>query len=144
MSFFIDADEIKSPRSTRKDTFDSLQVGMTNPSLKQQTDRIPSISFSDDGQRTIQSPSSIGQFHHSPEALPSANSAMRSNQTVDTSSSILKHNHTTQNILTVVPVIPIRSSPALRIWKQGLSIVCFLLIPNFDLIMYRIKSFVAN
>jgi hypothetical protein len=125
MCLFLDIDEIKKRHSTMKNTLNSLQVGMTNPSPKSQIRRFPShlpnVSFSDDEQRTVQS---IGRLHNSPKLLPSPNPAMRRNHIIHTPSPSLKHNQTIQNILNAVSITPIQSSPTLHIREKGLSIVC--------------------
>jgi len=97
-----------------KDIFNSLQVGMTNPSPKRTrriTTHLSNVSFSDDEQLVAQSSSSssVKRLHHS------RNLALKRNHVVHTPSSILKHN---RNILNAIP-----NTPKLCIGEQGLSMV---------------------
>jgi len=128
MSLFIGTKETKKRSSSMKVPRTLLQVGMTNPSPKQPARRIlarlPSVSFSDDGKRTAQSPLSIQRYRNSPKVLPSPSSAIRNKNVVNTPSPSLKHYHTIQNIRSATPITP--SSPWCIV-EQGLSFVYYLL-----------------
>jgi hypothetical protein len=119
-------EEPKQRRSIIKTVFKSLQVGMTNPSPKQPPRRIPAhnrtVSFSENEQHIVQSPTSIARQNHSPKVLRSPNLAVSSNQAVKTPSPILKHTQTIDNIVNATPITPVQLSPIMRIRKQGLFI----------------------
>jgi hypothetical protein len=125
MSLFIGTKETKKRSSSMKVPHTLLQVGMTNPSPKQPARRtlarLPSVSFSDDGKRTAQSPLSIQRYRNSPQVLPSPNLAIRNKHVVNTPSPSLKHHHTIQNIRSATPITPC------CIVEQGLSFVYYLL-----------------
>ena len=117
--------ETNGHHSSTRDTFKSFQVGITSPSPKQQSRRtlsnIPSVSISDDEQRT------------NPPTSPT-----EQDQNVNTHSSPSSiHN---QNILSTVPITPGQRSSTLYNYEQGSLIGCFGFELYFYIIIHRMTT----
>ncbi|UJR23588.1 hypothetical protein I4U23_026577 [Adineta vaga] len=112
--------EAKKGENAMKVSFNLLQVGMTNPSPKQQTRRIlarePSQNSCDNEKHSTQSPSFLKRLRNSPKILPSPSSSLKKNSLVHTPSPSMKLKQTISNIRKAISIVPL---PIERNEEQG-------------------------